>query len=176
MRRVVLITGGSRSGKSAYALRRGETLPGPRAFIATCPVVDDEMQRRIETHKAHRDATLWDTIEEPTDLVGVVERSADYVTLLIDCLTLWINNLTYPDNPHMEEETIAEHARAVVAACQEQQGTLLLVTNELGMGIVPGDVATRRFRDFSGRCNQTFGQCADEIVLLVSGHPLHVKG
>ena len=176
MRQVVLITGGSRSGKSAYALRRGEALPAPRAFVATCPVIDDEMQRRIDRHKAHRDATLWDTIEEPTDLVGVVERSAEYATLLIDCLTLWINNLTYPDNVRMEEREIAAHAQAVVAACQDQQGTLLLVTNELGMGIVPGDVATRHFRDLSGRCNQTFGQYADEVILLVSGHPLQVKG
>ena len=76
----------------------------------------------------------------------------------------------------MEEEAIAEHAQAVVAACQDQQGTLLLVTNELGMGIVPGDPATRHFRDLTGRANQTFGRCADEIILLVSGHPLQVKG
>ena len=176
MRHVVLITGGSRSGKSAYALQRGEALPGPRAFVATCPAIDDDMQRRIDRHRAARDATLWETVEEPIDLAGVIARSADYPTVLIDCLTLWVNNLTYPDNTDLEESAIAERAAAVLTACQNQTGTLLLVTNELGMGIIPADATTRRFRDLTGRVNQTIGQRADEVVLLVSGQPLQVKG
>ena len=95
MARILLVTGGCRSGKSAYAQRRAMAVPGQRAYVATCPVVDEETARRIAAHRRAREGQGWLTIEEPTDLEGVLRRHAAMDVLLVDCLTLWINNLLY---------------------------------------------------------------------------------
>ena len=95
MAKIILITGGSRSGKSAYAQRLAEALPGPRAYVATCPVIDTETAERVKLHREARSASSWETIEEPVDLAGAIGRAATYRVLLVDCLTLWVNNLLY---------------------------------------------------------------------------------
>jgi adenosylcobinamide kinase/adenosylcobinamide-phosphate guanylyltransferase len=176
--RIVLVTGGCRSGKSVHAQRLAEDLPGPRAFVATCPPVDDEMRARIRRHREDRDASRWHTIEEETDLAGAVRGAQGYGVVLIDCLTLWINNLMYEaeqEGREVEEAEVGRRCRDLLAACAGRPGTVILVTNEVGMGIVPGDPVSRRYRDLVGRCNQAVGVVADEVVLTVCGVPMRVK-
>ncbi len=180
MSRVHLITGGSRSGKSGYAQRLAESLPGLRAFIATCPVVDEEMRQRILKHQLARAAGTWQTIEEPLDLARVIAARTDIPVLLVDCLTLWINNLMYAaeqaHQPPVGEEQVAARTREILAACAQRGGTILFVTNEVGMGIVPENALARRYRDLVGRCNQTLAAGANAVTLVTCGIPLHLKG
>ena len=105
MARIVLVTGGCRSGKSAYAQQLAESLPPTRLYVATCPVTDDEMRRRIEQHRQARRDRGWETVEEQLDLAGVFRRHAEHNVLLVDCVTLWVNNLMY----HAEREGAASH-------------------------------------------------------------------
>ena len=178
MAEIILITGGSRSGKSAFAERTAEALPGPRAYIATCPAIDPEMEERIRKHKETRRGRGWETIEECVDLAGVIRRAEGCRVLLVDCLTLWINNLLYEAEKRGElftEEAAAGRCRVLVDACRGFGGTVIFVTNELGMGIVPGNETARRFRDIAGRCNQEIAAAADRVTLVVSGIPLLLK-
>ena len=174
MARIVLVTGGSRSGKSAYAQALAESLPGPKAFVATCPVVDEEMRQRIEIHRRHRRDKGWETIEEPIDLAGVLANSS-YDVLLVDCLTLWVSNLMHQADEDITEDQIRERCGEVLAACRKRAGTVIFVTNEVGMGIVPANALARRFRDLAGRCNQTLAAEAAEVVLLTCGIPMKLK-
>lgn len=177
---IILITGGCRSGKSEYARRRAEAYPAPRIFLATAPPCDAEMKERIAKHRRHRDPSFWtETIEEEYDLVGVLRRLPPRATILVDCLTLWINNLLYQASSSpsslLEEEEIQQRAEDLALAARRHVGTVLFVTNEVGMGIVPEDGLTRRYRDLVGRCNQILANEADEVVFLVSGIPLLLR-
>ena len=119
MAEIILVVGGCRSGKSAYAQALAESLPAGRVFVATCPVIDDEMRRRVEHHRAARRDRGWETIEEPIDLAGVLRRSDQAGVLLVDCITLWINNLMYAadrDGRPLDETHVADHCRAVLDA------------------------------------------------------------
>ena len=178
MATIILITGGGRSGKSSYALGRAEKLPGARAFVATCPPLDDEMRERIKKHRLARSKTLWETIEETLDVAGALKNNARQDVFLVDCLTLWVNNLMYRAQREGSEETeemIADRCRELIAACGELSGTIFFVTNEVGMGIVPDNAASRRYRDLVGRCNQLMAEAADEVVLISCGLPLTLK-
>jgi adenosylcobinamide kinase/adenosylcobinamide-phosphate guanylyltransferase len=178
MAEIILITGGSRSGKSAFAQRAAETLPGPRAYVATCPVIDPEMEERIRKHREARRGKGWKTIEENVDLAGVIRRAEGCRVLLVDCLTLWINNLLHEaelGGKRFTEETAAELCRELIDACRTFPGTVIFVTNELGMGIIPDNETARRFRDIAGRCNQEIAAAADTVTLVVSGIPLELK-
>lgn len=178
MAETILITGGSRSGKSAYAQALAEALPGPRAYVATCPVLDAEMAERIRRHREARKAARWETIEETTDLARVIVEAGDRRVLLVDCLTLWANNLLFSAEGRGEtfgEDAIAGRCRELLAACAAFAGTVILVTNELGMGIVPENETARRFRDIAGRMNQILAAAADRVTLVVAGLPLHLK-
>lgn len=169
-----LVTGGSRSGKSDFALFSAESLPGPRCFVATCPVLDPEMQRRVERHRRDRDPELWTTLEEPVDLAGALRAAQPYPTVLVDCLTLWINNLLY-HHPELGEDDVAVRCAEVLRACADHPGTILLVTNEVGWGIVPADPLSRHYRDLVGRCNQTMAAAAGAVTLVSCGLPLWLK-
>jgi adenosylcobinamide kinase/adenosylcobinamide-phosphate guanylyltransferase len=178
MAEIVLITGGGRSGKSAFAQKTAETRPGPRAYIATSPVIDPETGERIRKHREARRGKGWETIEETVDLAGVIRRSGACRVLLVDCLTLWINNLLYEAEKRGElftEETAAGRCRELTDSCGAFGGTVIFVTNELGMGIVPDNETARRFRDIAGRCNQEIAAAADTVTLVVSGIPLNLK-
>jgi len=178
MAKMILITGGSRSGKSAYAQTLAEALPGPRAYVATCPVIDAEIAERVRKHREARGKAAWETIEETVDLAGVVGRAGGYRVLLVDCLTLWVNNLFYEADlagSIFTEEMMAERSRKLIDACAAYPGTILFVANELGMGIVPDSEPARRFRDCAGRLNQLVAAAAQEVTLVVAGLPLLLK-
>jgi adenosylcobinamide kinase/adenosylcobinamide-phosphate guanylyltransferase len=179
MARIILITGGSRSGKSTYAQHIAESISGDRTYIATCPVIDEEMEARIQRHREARCAGNWQTIEETTDLVAALTRAKESRVILIDCLTLWVNNLLYQfelQKKAMGEEEIVERCRDILDVCDEISGTVIFVTNEIGMGIVPDNALSRQYRDLAGRCNQIMASRADFVVFMVSGLPLRIKG
>lgn len=175
---LILVTGGSRSGKSDYARLLAESLPGPRVFVATCPVVDEETAERIRRHQEERAETQWDTVEEALHPAMTIRNSLDYNVILVDCLTLWINNILY--HAHQSGTTVTEDgitARAVelIEACAAAQGTVIMVTNEVGCGIVPEDKVSRLYRDLVGRSNRLIAQHADEVTLVSCGLPLDLK-
>ncbi|MGV8057537.1 MAG: bifunctional adenosylcobinamide kinase/adenosylcobinamide-phosphate guanylyltransferase [Smithellaceae bacterium] len=178
MAKIIFVTGGSRSGKSNYAQRKAESLPGPRAYLATCPVIDEEIAERCRKHQQARSHAAWDTIEETKDIAGILNTDEAHKVILVDCLTLWVNNLIYESEQNgrvMTEEDITEKCQVLLAACETFTGTIIFVTNEVGMGIVPDNPVGRMFRDIAGRCNQIMAAAAGEVVLLVSGIPLHLK-
>ncbi len=179
MARVILVTGGSRSGKSSFAQARAEALPGPRLYLATSPVTDQEMAERIEHHRRQRDSALWETLEEKCALADSLVGQHEAQVVLVDCLTLWVHNLLHAavlaGRPFGEPEMTAA-AESVLAAARGRAGTVFFVTNEVGLGIVPANAAARVFRDVAGRCNQVFGAGADELYLVCCGVPLRIKG
>lgn len=178
MAEIILITGGSRSGKSAYAQKMAETLPGQRAYIATCPVIDPEMEERVRKHRESRRGKDWETIEETIDLAGVVRRAGTCRVLLVDCLTLWMNNILFEAEKQgriYNEEDAVGRCRELIDCCMAFDGTVIFVTNELGMGIVPDNETARRFRDIAGLCNQEIAAAANKVTLVVSGIPLTLK-
>jgi adenosylcobinamide kinase / adenosylcobinamide-phosphate guanylyltransferase len=176
--KIIFVTGGSRSGKSDYAQKMAEALPGPRAYLATCPIIDEEMAERCRKHQEARAHADWDTIEEERDIAGILNADEAHKVILVDCLTLWVNNLIYEAEQNgrvMTEEDMREKCRTLLAACAKFTGTIIFVTNEVGMGVVPDNPLGRSFRDIAGRCNQLIAASADEVIFLVSGIPLHLK-
>jgi adenosylcobinamide kinase / adenosylcobinamide-phosphate guanylyltransferase len=179
---IVLITGGGRSGKSTYAQRLAETLPGPRAYIATATAFDGELTERIAKHRGSRREDLWSqTVEEPLALAQAIGEASGYSTLLVDCLTMWVGNLMWAAEQAggagaaPTEADVALRCEEVVAACREHRGTVVLVTNEVGLGIIPDNDAARLYRDLLGRCNQAIAAAAETVILMVSGLPLTLK-
>ncbi|KQN08052.1 adenosylcobinamide kinase/adenosylcobinamide phosphate guanyltransferase [Sphingobium sp. Leaf26] len=166
---LLFVLGGARSGKSRYALSRAEALPGTLVFVATAQALDNEMDSRIARHRKER-GPRWRTIEEPFDLAAMVqaEAKADRV-LLIDCLTLWASNLLLADHD------IDAATGALVMALGEAQGPVILVANEVGLGIVPDNALARRFRDVAGTVNQAVAACVDEAVFMAAGLPMRLK-
>jgi adenosylcobinamide kinase/adenosylcobinamide-phosphate guanylyltransferase len=176
--RLIYISGGARSGKSSYAEQRARALEGPHTYIATCPVLDDEMAARIERHRQRRAGTGWCTLEEPTELATALSATRDSGVVLVDCITLWINNLLYQAKTRGEdlsEEWMHTAAHKVIDSARLGARTVIFVSNELGMGIVPADALSRHYRDLVGRCNQVLAAHADEAVFMVSGLPLTLK-
>lgn len=174
---IVLITGGARSGKSRWAQERAlETGGEAVTVVATATVTDEEMARRIQRHREDR-PDGWTTVEEPRDAGRAVREAEDDVVLL-DCLTLLVTNVMLATEPRDEAALLTAARRAteqLVEAAESRDGTLLVVTNEVGMGIVPPTHLGRWFRDAQGLANQLVGAAARRVVLLVSGQPLRIK-
>lgn len=167
--RTVLVTGGARSGKSLYAEGLVRAAQRERIYVATCTPFDDEMRQRIDHHRDQR-GEGWRTIEEPRDLAGVIAaESTAQRAILIDCLTLWLSNLIFA-----EADPEAETAR-LAGALRAAPGPIVLVTNEVGSGIVPDNALARRFRDEQGRLNRRIAEVADVAVLVAAGLPLVLK-
>jgi len=168
-----LVTGGAGSGKSEYALTLAESLPGGKEmyFIATAQALDDDMKSRIENHRKQR-GKHWKTVEEPVELAETLSRLDDPKNvLLLDCLTLWTSNLQ-----SMDENGFSGIVSKLGAGITLFSGSLIIVTNEVGMGIVPADAGTRRYRDRLGAVNRTVAEACGDVVLMVSGIPVRLKG
>ncbi len=177
MSEFIFITGGRRSGKSAYALELAESMGEKRLYIATAEALDDEMKERIARHREERDDS-WDTAEEPIDIVNILAHSKKYNVILIDCLTLWLCNIMHSGEPNNEpgDETIMKHIHTLADSCTSSDIDVIAVTNELGLGVIPGDPLSRRFTDLAGIMNQRMAAAADQVVMTVSGIPLTIKG
>ncbi len=172
-KRMIFVTGGCRSGKSRYALHYANQHFSKKLFLATSEALDEEMARRIENHKKVR-GPEWQTIEEPVEIVNQIkEHGADGKVILIDCLTLWLYNLLMRwDN----DLRIMEETEKLIDSLKKSRASSILVSNEVGMGIVPADPLTRRYRDLLGAMNQRIAAALDTVIFMVSGIPLFLKG
>jgi adenosylcobinamide kinase / adenosylcobinamide-phosphate guanylyltransferase len=162
-----LILGGTRSGKSHHAERIITALTPPWAYVATAQAFDDEMRERIAIHQARRDAG-WILVEEPLDLARALAEVGERPAL-VDCLTVWLSNLMLADRD------IAAATEALDAALDRRGAPTVLVSNEVGLGIVPDNALARAFRDAAGHLNQHFAARADSVLFLVAGLPMRVK-
>ena len=169
---LTVILGGARSGKSALAEDLGRRSGGAVTYVATCPRLagDDELARRIERHRADRPSG-WSTIEEELDLADAIERAAD-TFLVVDCLTLWVGNLQFHGH---DEHAVLTASRRALDAIGGRTADTVVVSNEVGLGIVPADAMTREYRDLLGRVNSAWVAAADRALFLVGGRaiPLH---
>ncbi len=169
---IELILGGARSGKSGRAERLAAESGLEVVYLATATAGDGEMARRIEAHRAARPAH-WRTVEEPLELARAIGReAAPGRCLIVDCLTLWLTNLLLDDDPHR----LARERDALLAQLERAPGRLILVSNEVALGVVPMDALSRRFVDEAGRLHQYVAARADRVTLMVAGLPLIVKG
>jgi adenosylcobinamide kinase/adenosylcobinamide-phosphate guanylyltransferase len=174
MSRIVLVTGGARSGKSRWAeARLRELAPHPTwLYVATAEPLDDEMRIRIDRHRTAR-GDAWRTIEAPRDLAATIAREGPSASaVLVDCVTLWLSNLMLDGT---SDERLLASAEEVAQACTGIAAPMVLVTNEVGAGIVPDHPLGRRFRDMAGLVNQCLAAQADEVVLMACGLPLHLR-
>ena len=173
MSKVILVTGGARSGKSRFAEKLAESYAATRGYLATGQAGDAEMAERIARHRGRRGAD-WETVEEPLELSQAIARiDGLYSVLLVDCITLWLSNLLFHGEGGAagalrRVETFTESFRTLVTP-------LVIVSNEVGMGIVPEHPLARSFRDLAGEANERIAARADEVYVTISGLPLKLK-
>jgi adenosylcobinamide kinase / adenosylcobinamide-phosphate guanylyltransferase len=168
---MTFILGGARSGKSTFALQEASAAEGRKAFVATAQALDDEMRLRIDNHRKERDRA-WTTLEEPifiSRLISNVKHSYDVV--LIDCLTLWVSNLMHAGFDI--GKTVDEFTNAI---SQNSSALLYIVSNEVGMGLVPESALARVYRDNLGYANRKVAEAATDVYFLAAGIPLRIKG
>jgi len=172
MKKTILVIGGCRSGKSGHALNLANQISGHKIFIATCMPRDKEMEDRVLLHKKQR-SRAWTTLEVPVHLPEEISKnSRKENVILVDCLTLWISNLMLENN---DQENMDAHIRKLVRSLEEAPCPIILVSNEVGTGIVPENGLARRFRDIAGFTNQKVAACADTVIWMVAGIPVGVK-
>jgi len=174
-RDLTFIVGGARSGKSAYAEHLARESGLPVTYIATASIADDEFAERVSHHRERRPAH-WALVEAPLDLAAALDNAAGPGRcVLIDCLTLWLANLLCPPGSEAPLPDWSARLDAFAAACERAQGTVLVVSNEIGMGVVPLGAATRLYVDELGRLNQRIAALADRATLVAAGLPLVLK-
>ena len=183
---VAMVTGGARSGKSAFAERYVERYAEDGVYVATAQAFDEEMKERIGLHRSRRDEARfsWKTIEEPLRLPELLEAldfeynvyRSGHTAVLVDCLTLWLSNvlLQCEGEPDAEARCLAR-VDELVAALRRFQGTIVLVTNEVGLGVVPPSPLGRLFRDVAGRMNQKVAAASEQVFLVTAGIPIELK-
>ena len=174
MKEIIFVTGGCRSGKSTYAMQTAEKMPAEqKVFIATCVPQDDEMKQRVAKHQKERSQS-WVTVEVPLDLPeAILKNSQEENVILVDCLTLWLSNLLMEtDDENKIEKIIAQ----LTASLEKALGTVVLVSNEIGTGIVPENKLARQYRDIIGLANQAVAKTAGKVIWMVAGIPVTVKG
>jgi adenosylcobinamide kinase/adenosylcobinamide-phosphate guanylyltransferase len=166
---LTLVLGGARSGKSRHAESLITACAPPWIYVATAQALDAEMTERIAHHRARRGAE-WRTVEAPHDLAGAIGNAPPDAAVLVDCLTLWLTNCM------LAEVDIEADTAALEKALAQRRGPTVMVSNEVGSGVVPDNALARRFADLQGRLNQRIAGRADRVVLVVAGLPLTVKG
>ena len=172
-KKIVFITGGARSGKSHFAQEVARKFPGLKAYLATAQALDEEMAERIRRHQENRPSD-WQTLEEPLRVTECLEIQGNHFSLiLLDCLTLWISNLMMAG---WDEPRILGEGHRLLEVCQRVKCSLIIVGNEVGMGIVPDNPQARNFRDLSGLIQQRVARAADEVFFMISGLPQKMKG
>ena len=166
---LTILLGGARSGKSSLAVRLGERAEADVVYVATSPHIagDSDLDGRIAAHRAERPAS-WRTIEEELDLVTAIAASDDAL-VIVDCLTLWLNNLIHHG---ADQSTIEKATSAAIAAASDRRGDTVVITNEVGLGIVPDNDLSRLYRDQLGRLNQQWVAASDRAYLMVAGRAL----
>ena len=172
MSRIVFVVGGTRSGKSSFALARATAISGKKVYVATAQACDAEMSERIAKHRQER-GPQWETREEPIRLGEALRKvSPAFRVVIVDCLTIWLSNLLCAtEGAGGEEEDFLES----LAETREEEMDLFIVSNEVGMGIVPENELARRFRDMAGKLNQRVAHIADEVFLVAAGIPVKIK-
>jgi adenosylcobinamide kinase / adenosylcobinamide-phosphate guanylyltransferase len=165
---IILTTWGARSGKSTRAEARARAHAGHPVYIATAEARDAEMAERIHGHRERR-GTEWIECEAPLELVRALDETDRGGARLVDCLTLWLSNLMHADRDWLNETAM------LVDALKRQRSLVILVSNEVGLGIVPDNALARRFRDAAGLMNQMIAAAADEVEFVVAGLPMRVK-
>ncbi|MFQ5559518.1 MAG: bifunctional adenosylcobinamide kinase/adenosylcobinamide-phosphate guanylyltransferase [Nitrospinota bacterium] len=169
--RLIFVTGGTRSGKSDFALRLASSIEGKKVYIATAEALDHEMKERILLHRESRPEE-FDTVEESKNLVNAFWKiEGHYEVVLLDCLTLWISNVFET----FSLKQLVKESCQIIEASQKSEMTVIVVSNELGMGIVPENQLAREFRDVAGKVNQLFAAAAHEAHFVVSGIPIKLK-
>ncbi|MFA7404256.1 MAG: bifunctional adenosylcobinamide kinase/adenosylcobinamide-phosphate guanylyltransferase [Pelobacteraceae bacterium] len=177
MAQTIFITGGARSGKSTFAEQRAVAFGAPLCYLATAQALDSEMDERVRRHRDRRGAD-WTTIEEPIHLSQALARcDGQFGVILVDCVTLWLSNLLfkYEDAGENIEERIAGDVQRLKGTLHGMATPVILVSNEVGMGIVPDNSLARLFRDIAGTTNQSLAAAADEVQAVISGIPLKLK-
>ncbi len=171
MQEIVFVLGGARSGKSTFALQQASSRPGEKAFIATAEILDEEMQIRIQRHKEERGKD-WITYEEPLNISTLIQAiKFRYKTILIDCLTVWLSNIMH-SGLNVEEET--DKLKASIS--DNCPALIYIVSNEVGLGIVPESPLAREYRDNLGFLNRQIAAVATDVYFMAAGIPLMVKG
>jgi adenosylcobinamide kinase/adenosylcobinamide-phosphate guanylyltransferase len=177
MAQTIFITGGARSGKSGFAEKRALEFGEPLGYLATAQMLDDEMNERVRRHQDRR-GNEWHTIEEPIHLSQALARcDGQYRSILVDCVTLWLSNLLfkYEESGDDCEERIQEDVQRLKSTLHSMVTPVVLVSNEVGQGIVPDNHLARLFRDIAGTANQVLAAAADEVHVVISGIPLKLK-
>jgi adenosylcobinamide kinase/adenosylcobinamide-phosphate guanylyltransferase len=166
---LTLVLGGARSGKSTHAEQLLTAVPGPWTYVATAEPLDNEMRQRITMHQARR-GEGWTLCEAPYDLAGALSASTAGEPCLVDCLTLWLSNML------LAGRDIDEETETLVAALAKRSAPCIMVSNEVGLGIVPENALARAFRDAAGRLNQRIAGISDRVIFVAAGLPLTLKG
>ncbi len=170
---IILITGGVKSGKSSWALKLGEEKEVDRAFIATAIAGDKEMEQKILLHQQER-ADRWMTFEEPREVADVLEnKTTDFDVILIDCLTLWVSNLM--TMYAMQREAILSEYKKLIEVLQKVPAKIIVVTNEVSMGIMPADDLSRDYQTLLGKINRDIAAVAKTVYFMVAGIPQKIK-
>ena len=177
MAQTIFITGGARSGKSAFAEQVAQQFGTNLGYLATAQPMDGEMDERISLHRQRR-GPHWSTLEEPLQLSHMLEEcDGRFQAILVDCITLWVTNLLFHYEAAGEavEERITEDLLRLTGTLRKMVTPVILVSNEIGMGIVPDNALSRLFRDLAGTANQRLAAVADDVHLVISGIPLKIK-
>ncbi len=164
----IFVLGGVKSGKSRFALKLAEKFQPPRLFLATAEPIDHEMQEKIKRHQAERGKD-WETLEEPLEISHSISQVKNYGVCLIDCLTVWLGNLWY------YKRALDVEIERFLKALRNAEGNFILVSNEIGLGVVPAESTVRKYIDALGTLNQEVALICDKVYLVVAGLPVIIK-
>lgn len=175
---LTLILGGARSGKSDHAQMLVQQAQQPALFVATATAGDEEMKHRIEVHRANR-PDHWQTLEAPLTVAAAIESAPQLPWVLVDCITILVSNIlmtfTEPIDEKYYKTKVEEEIEAMISCYKNHPGKWVIVSNEVGLGLVPAYVMGRYYRDALGRANQQLAKVSDQVILMVAGIPMKVK-